>query len=477
MQLLKPNILQLTQQAAETWRLLSTEEAWVATANLGADEVVKDLTGVELEVMTPKEGTIGWMDAEMLVHDGRNQDLLVPFLEMSNQPEYIAENFIRNGRPLFNESAYKILVDSGEQERADRFLFNKPETVLTMTLKAPGTSTQGAIEAFNEVFGGAESIASSTPVYQSPTGGASEAPPVAQTEHSGRSFSRFWPAVPAVLILGVLFLGSMVFMLVFSFGRTVDFDFVPDWSLDNYARFFTGGSVAVGPITVSTYVWSFSKTLLMGVLVMAACLALALPFTYYLVRYVSRRWQRIALLAVIIPFWTSYLLRVYAWQSILGETGALNQLLQGLRIIEEPSRLFVYNDTGVLIVLIYVYFPFAALALYASLDRFDFNQFQAAQDLGARPDQAFRYVLLPQIRPGLITASIFVLVPIIGEFLTPQLVGGAQGLLIGNLVVNFLRGAQIAEGAALAIIIAAFVTTVLVIFRRHLQVEDVVARG
>ena len=155
MEVLKPNILQLTQQAQETWRLLSTEEAWIATANLGADEVVKDLTGVELEVMTPKEGTIGWMDAEMLVHDGANQDLIIPFLEMSNQPEYIAENFRRFGRPLFNEGAYKVLVDSGDQERADRFLFNKPETVNTMTLKAPGTSTQGAIEAFNEVFGGA----------------------------------------------------------------------------------------------------------------------------------------------------------------------------------------------------------------------------------------------------------------------------------------------------------------------------------
>lgn len=155
MAVLKPNVLQLTQQAQETWRLLSTEEAWIATANLGADEVVKDLTGVELEVMTPKEGTIGWMDAEMLVRDGRNQDLIIPFLERSNQPEYIAENFRRFGRPLFNESAYKLLVNSGDQERADRFLFNKPETVLTMTLKAPGTSTQGAIEAFNEVFGGA----------------------------------------------------------------------------------------------------------------------------------------------------------------------------------------------------------------------------------------------------------------------------------------------------------------------------------
>jgi spermidine/putrescine transport system substrate-binding protein len=154
MEQLKPNILVLTQQAQETWRLLATEEAWIATANLGADEVVKsELNGPDLAVFTPKEGTIGWMDAEMIVAEGANKDLVIPFLERSNQPEYIAENFIRYGRPLFNESAYKVLVDAGHQERADRFLFNQPETVLTMTLKGPGESTQGAIAAFNEVFG------------------------------------------------------------------------------------------------------------------------------------------------------------------------------------------------------------------------------------------------------------------------------------------------------------------------------------
>jgi spermidine/putrescine-binding protein len=154
MEVLKPNVLKLTQQQAETWDALASEEAWIATANLGTDIVVKeDLGGPDLKVFTPKEGTIGWMDAEMIVNGGANEDLIMPFLEKSMQPEYIAENFIRYGRPLFNEGAYKVLVDAGHQERADRFLFNKPETVLTMTLKGPGGSTEGAINAFNEVFG------------------------------------------------------------------------------------------------------------------------------------------------------------------------------------------------------------------------------------------------------------------------------------------------------------------------------------
>jgi len=124
-----------------------------------------------------------------------------------------------------------------------------------------------------------------------------------------------------------------------------------------------------------------------------------------------------------------------------------------------------------------VYLPFAILVLYASLERFDYTQLTAAQDLGASPSRAFRYILLPQIRPGLITAAIFVFIPILGEFLTPTLVGGAQSSLIANLVVNYLRQAQFAEGGALAIIIAAFVTVIMVIFRKSLRVEDVVANG
>jgi spermidine/putrescine transport system permease protein len=149
----------------------------------------------------------------------------------------------------------------------------------------------------------------------------------------------------------------------------------------------------------------------------------------------------------------------------------------GLGIIDQPTRLLSNNNISVFIVLVYVYFPFAALALYAAIERFDWDQLKAAQDLGARPDQALRFVLLPQIRPGIITACIFVFIPIIGEFLTPIVVGGTQGVLIANPVINFFRAGQITSGAAFAILIAAFVTVVLVIFRRNLQVEDVVARG
>ena len=150
---LKPNLLKLTQQNTETITALVNEEAWIATGNLGAEERVKEAGGPEVLGFTPKEGTVGWMDAEMLVKGGKNNNLLKPFLEVAEQAPYIAENFIKYGRPLFNEAAYKLLVDKGHKDRADRFLYNKPETVLAMTLKGPGSSTQGAIDAFNEVFG------------------------------------------------------------------------------------------------------------------------------------------------------------------------------------------------------------------------------------------------------------------------------------------------------------------------------------
>ena len=299
-------------------------------------------------------------------------------------------------------------------------------------------------------------------------GGASVAPPT--TLRGGRLARplELAPFLPAGLILVGLFFVPLGLMFVFSFWSTDErLNVVPVWTLENYQNFFQN----------PTYVRTLFKTMLIGAGVTVICLVVAFVVAYFLARYVSRRWARVALLVIIVPFWTSYLLRVYSWQAILGERGALNQVLTGLGILSEPSFLFVYNDFGTFLVLVYLYIPFAALVLYASLERFDFTQLTAAQDLGARPIAAFRHVLLPQIRPGLATACIFVFIPILGEFLTPTMVGGAQGLLIANLVANFFKTALIPEGAAVGFLIAAFVTVLLIVFRRYLRVEDVVVRG
>jgi spermidine/putrescine transport system permease protein len=296
-----------------------------------------------------------------------------------------------------------------------------------------------------------------------------EAAPVAVVSR-GRSarLRELAPFIPAALLLGILFFLPLGVMFIFSLWTTnANLDIVPVWNLDNYAQFFNS----------SAYVRTLGKTVIMGAAVTAICLVIAVAVAYFLARYISRRWARLALLVIIVPFWSSYLLRVYSWQAILGEKGALNQLLVGLGLIAEPSRLFVYNDIGTFIVLTYVYMPFAILVLYASLERFDYTQLTAAQDLGASPSRAFRYILLPQIRPGLITAAIFVFIPILGEFLTPSMVGGASGLLIANLIQTFFKNALVPQGAALGFLIVAFVTVLLVVFRKYLRVEDVYARG
>jgi ABC-type spermidine/putrescine transport system permease subunit I len=276
------------------------------------------------------------------------------------------------------------------------------------------------------------------------------------------------PFLPAAVLLAVLFFVPLAVMFVFSFWET-DFslDIVPNWNLDNYASFLRSTS----------YFGTLGKTMLMGAGVTVICLVLSIAVAYFLARYVSRRWARFALLVIIVPFWTSYLLRVYSWQAILGEQGALNQVLMGLGLISEPSRLFVYNDLSTFIVLVYVYVPFAILVLYASLERFDYTQLTAAQDLGASQFRAFRHVLLPQIRPGLVTAAIFVFIPILGEFLTPSLVGGAGGFLIANTIADYFKNALIPQGAAVGFLIVAFVTILLVLLRKYLRVEDAYARG
>ena len=264
------------------------------------------------------------------------------------------------------------------------------------------------------------------------------------------------------------FLLPLVFVFIQSFWQVDNRTLlvVPDWTVQNYVQFFSTG----------TYIRTFLKTIVMAALVTASGLAFAFPFAYFLVRYVGGRWQRIVLLAVIVPFWTSYLVRVYAWQAILGEQGALNGLLKALGLISKPLDVFLYNDVGVFIVLVYLYFPFAALALYTSLEKFDFTLMTAAQDLGASPLQAMRRILLPQVRPGIITACVFVFIPVLGEYLTPTLVGGTKGVLIGNLIVNFYRGGAFPSMAAASFLIAGVVLALLIVFRRYLQIDDVVTR-
>ena len=150
---LKPNVLKLVSQNTEVVRALTDGTAWLTIENIGTDARVKDAGGPTILTADPKEGLYGWMDAEMLLKESKNQGSFEKFINAMEQAPYIAQNFLTNGRPLFNEKAYKILVNNGHKERADKFFYNQPERPLGMTLKGPSGNAQAYLDAFNEVFG------------------------------------------------------------------------------------------------------------------------------------------------------------------------------------------------------------------------------------------------------------------------------------------------------------------------------------
>jgi spermidine/putrescine transport system substrate-binding protein len=149
----KPNVLKLASQNNEVVRALADGSAWIGITNLGTDDRVKDAGGPVVKPAYPKEGTIGFIDSEQMVSASKNQNAFARFINAMQQAPYIAQNFITNGRPLFNEKAYKMLVDQGHEDRAKRLLYNQPEKALKMTLKGPSGNEQAYTDAFNEVFG------------------------------------------------------------------------------------------------------------------------------------------------------------------------------------------------------------------------------------------------------------------------------------------------------------------------------------
>jgi ABC-type spermidine/putrescine transport system permease subunit I len=268
--------------------------------------------------------------------------------------------------------------------------------------------------------------------------------------------------LPAIVLFGAFFLVPLGIIVCYSFWEVVNYQVVHHWTTANYDYFFS----------VGTYVSTMWATLWVAVVATAITIALAFPFSYWLSRYVPQRLRAVMLILVVVPFWTSYLLRVYSWLTILGDQGLLNRFLQWAGITNHPIGLFLYDRPAVILVLVYLYFPFAALTLYASIERFDWDQLRAAMDLGASPLTAIRRILLPQIRPGLVTAVIFVFIPILGEYLTPQIVGGLNGIMIGNLVVNFFQAAEYTRGAAVSLLIALFIIVLLFIFRKALSAPE-----
>jgi spermidine/putrescine transport system permease protein len=198
----------------------------------------------------------------------------------------------------------------------------------------------------------------------------------------------------------------------------------------------------------------------------AVSVLLAYPLAYFLVFIAGER--RVTLMTlIIVPTWTSYLLRIFAWKLILGSQGLLNSLLLWMGVIEKASPILLYSRAAVVITLIYVWVPFVALPIFASLERIDRNLLEAAADLGCKPLEAFLRVTLPLSLPGVIAGFMFALIPTLGEFVTPLLVGGGQGSMYGNLIQDqFVRALNWPMGSVMSLAMLALVLVLIFIFLR-----------
>lgn len=275
-----------------------------------------------------------------------------------------------------------------------------------------------------------------------------------------RDRAQLWGLVPMVVVQVALFVVPLAIMFVYSFWSTRNYQIVPEWTLANYRAFFASW----------TYPTVLFRTLWTSAVITAVTLLMAYPLAYVIVRY-TRRWQRILLGAIVLSFWTSGLLRAYAWMALLGHGGIINKGLRQLGLIEEPLPFLLYSDFAVVLVMTYFSLPFAVITIYASLEKMDWSLVNAASDLGAGPMRAFWFVTLPQTMAGVISAAVLTFVPLMGMFFVPLLVGDASSAMIAPLIANQMQAFQLGLGAALSFIVAVFVMTAVAMAWRYIDMD------
>lgn len=260
---------------------------------------------------------------------------------------------------------------------------------------------------------------------------------------------------PAWAIAAAFLIVPMLIVVAYSFETRGAYGGVgPPWTFENYRRM-------IDPL----YGWIVLRSFALAAAATAICLVMAYPLAFYIARAGNRRTLLLSL--VMLPFWTSFLVRTYAWMFLLRDTGLVNTVLLSTGLIDEPLPL-LYNQGAVVAGLVYGYLPFAVLPLYSRLERLDRSLLDAAADLGARPWQTFTHVLLPLSAPGLYVAAILVFISCLGAYLTPDLLGGGKSLMIGNLIQNqFTTARDWPFGSALSLGLMAMVMLVLMTVARR----------
>ncbi|GIV88510.1 MAG: ABC transporter permease [Chloroflexus sp.] len=267
---------------------------------------------------------------------------------------------------------------------------------------------------------------------------------------------------PGFLWLLLFFALPLVIIVVYSFmtndalGRVV---YQP--TLDNYITIFTQ----------SLYINAYWRSIWTSVLTTVICLLIGYPLAVFIARS-PQQWRMPLLMLILIPFWTNFLVRIYAWQIILSNNGIINSILELIGV----GRLTLLNTEGAtLIGLIYGELPFMVLPLYAAIDRFDFTLMEAAADLGANRVQAFLRVMLPMTMPGVVAGSVLVFIPTLGQFVVSELLGGAKVDYLGNLIQRFFLRANPINwplGSALAVLMMLVLLVLIMMYFRVTTEEE-----
>ncbi len=274
-------------------------------------------------------------------------------------------------------------------------------------------------------------------------GSATSSRPAATTPNRPvRDYGKTWTIGPILIWMSALFLLPLILILGVSFFTRSSFGGIElPLTVENYVRFF---DPLYFKILWISCVLAFFTT--------AICLVLGYPFAYIIARS-PINYRNILMLLIIVPFWTNSLIRTYAWIVLLRTEGVINTILMQLGIISQPLPL-LYNETAVLIGLVYTMLPFMVLPLYASIEKLDKSLLEASSDLGAKPVHTFWKVTLPLTAPGIMAGSLLVFIPSLGLFFIPDLMGGSKTVLIGNLIKNqFLTARDWPFGSASSIIL------------------------
>ncbi len=260
---------------------------------------------------------------------------------------------------------------------------------------------------------------------------------------------RAWCLTPSVLLLGTLFLIPMGIIFMYSLLSRGPYGGVEQpFTAENYLR-----------LADPLYAGILWRSIVYSAVATGVCVLMGFPLALFITRSGKRRNLYLSLVAL--PFWTSFLVRTYAWMFLLRDTGLINSTLQTLGVIDEPLPL-LYNPFAVMVGLVYGYLPFFVLPVYASLERLDNSLLEAAADLGARPLVTLREIILPLAMPGIRAGSVLVFICCLGAYLTPDLLGGGKTIMIGNVVQNqFTSARDWPFGAAMSLVLMLVVMLLL----------------